>query len=125
MILMDSETSVRSIVDAAFVAAGRLPIPACEAIYMMTAVGMVKAGLGVSILPASAKEVRAEPSLVSRVIEDTALARQIAIIKKVNRTLPPAAQLFLDVVLNTIREPTANSDGRKGRALKKRGTHPG
>jgi DNA-binding transcriptional LysR family regulator len=125
LILMNSETSVRAIVDAAFVAAGRLPIPACEAIYMMTAVGMVKAGLGVSILPASAKEVRAEPSLVSRVIEEAALARQIAIIKKANRTLPPAAQLFLDVVLNTIREPTANSDGRKGRALKKRGTHPG
>ena len=122
---MNSETSVRAIVDAAFVGAGAFPIPACEAIYMMTAVGMVKAGLGVSILPASAKEVRAEPSLVSRVIEDTALARQIAIIKKVNRTLPPAAQLFLDVVLNTIREPTANSDGRKGRALKNRGTHPG
>src|SRR6266568_7819635 len=32
IVLMDSETSVRSIVDGAFVAAGRLPIPACEAI---------------------------------------------------------------------------------------------
>ena len=62
LILMDADTSVRSIVDAAFVAAGRLPIPACEATYMMTAVGMVKAGLGITILPASAKEVRAEPS---------------------------------------------------------------
>jgi DNA-binding transcriptional LysR family regulator len=120
LILMDSETSVRAIVDAAFVAAGRLPIPACEAIYMMTAVGMVKAGLGVGILPASAKEVQAEPSLKSRLIEDTALARRIAVIKKVNRTLPPAAQLFLDEILKVIREPAANGDGRKGRAPKKR-----
>jgi DNA-binding transcriptional LysR family regulator len=81
---------------------------------------MVKAGLGVGILPASAKEVQAEPSLKSRLIEDTALARRIAVIKKVNRTLPPAAQLFLDEILKVIREPAANGDGRKGRAPKKR-----
>jgi len=54
IVMMDPETSVRSIVDSAFVAAGRLPIPACEAIYMMKAVGIVKAGLGVAVLPASA-----------------------------------------------------------------------
>ena len=99
IVLMDSETSVRSIVDAAFVAAGRLPIAACEAIYMMTAVGMVKAGLGVAVLPASAKEVRAEPSLKTRMIDDAAFARPIAVIKKRNRTLPPAAQLFFEQIL--------------------------
>ena len=54
---------------------------------MMTAVGMVKAGLGITILPASAKEIRAEPSFKSRVINDTAFVRPIAIIKKANRTL--------------------------------------
>jgi DNA-binding transcriptional LysR family regulator len=102
LVLMDSETSVRSIVDAAFVAAGRLPIPACEAIYMMTAVGMVKAGLGVTVLPASAKEVRAEPSLKSRVIDDPAFVRPIAVIKKKNRTLPPAARLFLEQILTAM-----------------------
>jgi DNA-binding transcriptional LysR family regulator len=105
MVLMDSETSVRSIVDGAFVAAGRLPIPACEAIYMMTAVGMVKAGLGVAVLPASAKEVRAEPSLKSRMIDDAAFARPIAVIKKRNRTLPPAAQLFFEQILAAMGSP--------------------
>ena len=105
IVLMDSETSVRSIVDGAFVAAGRLPIPACEAIYMMTAVGMVKAGLGVAVLPASAKEVRAEPSLKSRMIDDAAFARPIAVIKKRNRTLPPAAQLFFEQILVAMGSP--------------------
>ena len=99
LILMDADTSVRAIVDAAFVAAGRLPIPACEATYMMTAVWMVKAGLGITILPASAKEVRAEPSLKSRVINDAAFVRPIAIIKKANRTLPPATGLFYEKIL--------------------------
>jgi len=105
IVLMDSETSVRSIVDGAFVAAGRLPIPACEVTYMMTAVGMVKAGLGVAVLPGSAKEVRAEPSLKTRIIDDPAFARPIAVIKKRNRTLPPAAQLFLEQMLVAMRRP--------------------
>jgi DNA-binding transcriptional LysR family regulator len=103
LILMASETSVRSIVDAAFVAAGRLPTTACEPIYMMTAVAMVKAGLGVTVLPSSAKEALAEPSLRSRPIDDPALTRPVAIIKKKYRSLPPAVQLFLEEVLSGIR----------------------
>jgi len=91
LVLMDSETSVRAIVDAAFAAAGLLAIPACEATYMMTAVGMVKAGLGVTVLPASAKEIRAEPTLKSRPIDDPAFKRSVLVIKKRSRTLPPAA----------------------------------
>jgi DNA-binding transcriptional LysR family regulator len=99
---MDSETSVRKIVDAAFAAAGLLAIPACEATYMMTAVGMVKAGLGVTVLPASAKEIRAEPTLKSRPIDDPAFKRSVLVIKKRSRTLPPAARLFLEDILAVI-----------------------
>jgi DNA-binding transcriptional LysR family regulator len=102
LVLMDSETSVRAIVDAAFAAAGLLGIPACEATYMMTAVGMVKAGLGVTVLPASAKEIRAEPTLKSRPIDDPAFKRSVLVIKKRSRTLPPAAQLFLEDILAAI-----------------------
>jgi len=99
LVLMTPDTSVRTIVDAAFAAAGLVATPACEATYMMTAVGMVKAGLGVAVLPASAKEIRAEPSLKSRPIDDPAFQREILVIKKKNRTLPPAAALFLDDIV--------------------------
>jgi DNA-binding transcriptional LysR family regulator len=102
LVLMDSETSVRAIVDAAFAAAGLVAIPACEATYMMTAVGMVKAGLGVTVLPASAKEIRAEPALKSRPIDDPAFKRSVLVIKKRGRTLPPAARLFLEEILAAI-----------------------
>jgi DNA-binding transcriptional LysR family regulator len=95
LILMDPDTSVRAIVDGAFIAAGRLPIPACEATYMMTAVGMVRAGLGLAILPASAREVRAEPSLRSRPIDEPGFERPVLVIKKAGRTLPPMAESFL------------------------------
>ena len=95
LILMDPDTSVRAIVDGAFIAAGRLPIPACEATYMMTAVGMVRAGLGLAILPASAREIRAEPSLRSRLIDEPGFERPVLVIKKAGRTLPPMAESFL------------------------------
>jgi DNA-binding transcriptional LysR family regulator len=95
LILMDPDTSVRAIVDGAFIAAGRLPIPACEATYMMTAVGMVRAGLGLAILPASAREVRAEPSLRSRLIDAPGFERAVSVIKKMGRTLPPMSESFL------------------------------
>lgn len=102
LVLMTPDTSVRSIVDAAFAAAGLVAVPACEATYMMTAVGMVKAGLGVAVLPASAKEIRAEPSLKSRPIDDPAFQREILVIKKKNRTLPPASALFLDDIVTAL-----------------------
>jgi DNA-binding transcriptional LysR family regulator len=95
LILMDPETSVRAIVDAAFIAAGRMPSPACEATYMMTAVGMVRAGLGLTILPASAREIRAEPSLRSRAIEGPGFSRALTIIKKAGRSLPPLSKTFV------------------------------
>src|SRR3954447_3084899 len=95
LILMDPDTSVRAIVDGAFIAAGRLPIPACEATYIMTAVGMVRAGLGLAILPASAREVRAEPSLRSRPIDEPGFERPVSVIKKAGRTLPPMTESFL------------------------------
>lgn len=114
LILMDRETSVRALVDAAFIAAGRLPVPACEATYMMTAVGMVSAGLGVTVLPASAMEIQADPRVTSRPIDDAAFARPIAVIKKRNRTLPVAASSFLDVLIKAMNDPRWGKPGRGG-----------
>ena len=95
LILMQRQTSVRAIVDAGFHAAGLMPAAACEAIYMMTAVGMVRAGLGLTILPGSAREIRAERGLRSRPIDDPAFSRLVSIIKKSDRTLPPLSESFL------------------------------
>src|SRR3954449_6785556 len=102
LILMDPDTSVRAIVDGAFIAAGRLPIPACEATYMMTAIGMVRAGLGITILPGDAREIRAEPSLRSRRIDDPSFERTITVIKKAGRTLPPVSEGFLEELVKAL-----------------------
>lgn len=95
LILMDAATSVRQVVDAAFAAAGVAPLVGAEVTYMSSAVGMVRAGLGVAILPGSAMEVRAERSLRSQRIEGERFARPIAVVKRRGRTLPPASERFL------------------------------
>jgi len=95
LVLTDPSTSVRAVVDAAFLALGRLPQVSCETTYMTTAVAMVRAGLGVTILPESAREMQAETSLVARPIADDAFVRRIRIVKKRQRSLPPAAESFL------------------------------
>ena len=71
---------------------------------MMTAVGMVRAGLGLTILPGSAREIKAEPGLHSKPIDDPAFRRPVSIIKRSGRTLPPLSEAFLEHLLVCLRE---------------------
>ena len=103
LILMQRDTSVRAIVDAGFQSAALMPKVTCEAIYMMTAVGMVRAGLGLTILPGSAREIKAEPGLLSKRIDDPAFTRPVSIIKRSGRTLPPLSQTFLEQLAACLR----------------------
>jgi len=95
LVLTDAGTSVRALVDSAFQALGRRPQLVCEATYMMTAVAMVRAGLGVTILPASAREVALEQELSSRPIAGSAMVRTMCVVKRRRRTLSPACEAFL------------------------------
>lgn len=111
LILMDPATSVRAVVDRAFVGSGRLPRVACEATYMMTAVSMVRAGLGLTILPGAAREIRAEPLLRSRPIDDPLFERPVCLIKKAGRTMPPAAEAFCRMVADRLADPGGTAAG--------------
>jgi DNA-binding transcriptional LysR family regulator len=57
LILTDRDSTVRHLVDSAFAALGRAVVPVQEVTYMSTAIGMVKVGLGVAVLPSSALEL--------------------------------------------------------------------
>jgi DNA-binding transcriptional LysR family regulator len=96
LVLTAPETSVRAVVDAALSGADGAAEIACEPTYMMTAVAMVRGGLGVTILPQSAREVRAEPGLIARPIDHPAFVRPVAIVKKRGRTLPPLTERFVE-----------------------------
>ena len=106
LIMMDPDTSVRAVVEAGFHAAGMIPRPAAEVTYMMTAVGMVQAGLGITILPSSAKEIDAYPMMQSRRIEAAGFERRISLVKKGGRTLPPLSALFVGHLRETTQPQT-------------------
>jgi DNA-binding transcriptional LysR family regulator len=98
LILMDTASSVRMVLERAFEAAGLVVSPAYEAAYIATAVGMVKAGLGITILPSSAVDHRAMTGLKARAIADGALQRDIGVLEKVGRSRTPAAESFIDTL---------------------------
>jgi DNA-binding transcriptional LysR family regulator len=110
LVLMDPESSVRAIVDAAFARTGRLAVPACEATYMSSAIGMVRAGLGVTILPSTAMELRADRKLRSKPIDDPGCTRRIVIVRRSGRSLSPAAESFVDELLAAT--PASGGGGR-------------
>jgi DNA-binding transcriptional LysR family regulator len=116
LIMMAADTSVRAVVDAAFHRRGLIPNPACEATYMMTAVAMVRAGLGLAILPGSAREIRAERDVRSRRIDDAAFVRSIGLIKRAGRTLPPLSDAFARHLIGELKA----SLGKQARPKRKR-----
>jgi DNA-binding transcriptional LysR family regulator len=104
LVLMDPGTSVRKLVDQAFEAIGQIARPAFEATYMSTAAGMVKAGLGVTILPLSAIEMGELTGLRVRPLQRPALTREIGVIEKSGRSRAPAAESFLQTLRDVCKE---------------------
>jgi len=98
LILMATDSSVRKLVDSAFASIGRIVTPAFEATYMSTAAGMVKARLGITIVPSSAIPMGELAGLATRPISHPVLTRELGVLEKFARSLSPAAESFLHVV---------------------------
>lgn len=98
LILMDRDSSVRRIVDEACAAEGRLPTPAFEATYMATAIGMVRGGLGATLLPSSALELESASDLVVRWLDNPKLERKLGVLRQRQRSLSPASEAFVKLL---------------------------
>jgi DNA-binding transcriptional LysR family regulator len=98
LILMDPRSSVRDLVDLAFESIGEVVIPAFEALYMSTALALVKAGLGLTIQPSSAMELASLRGLKFRTIRHPGLTRQIGVIRNARRSLSPSAETFIQMM---------------------------
>ena len=105
LILTTKGSSVRTLVERALEKEGLEVTLACDANYMSTAVGMVRAGLGVSILPKSATDSASCDGVQVAVIRTPGLTRKISLIRKRNRSLSPAAQSFIDLLWHTANAP--------------------
>jgi DNA-binding transcriptional LysR family regulator len=99
LILMAPGSNARRIVDLAFANDGRVAVPACEANYMSSAVGMAQAGLGVALLPLSGFNPRIDAQLRTRPVEAPEFSRTIALVRLKRKTLSPAAEAFFALLL--------------------------
>jgi DNA-binding transcriptional LysR family regulator len=94
-IAMTRDTSVRHLTEQAFARIGETLRPAFEASYMSTAMAMVEAGLGVTVLPSMALSSLRVPGIQVRPLVAPVMTREVGIITKKNRAPSPAAQAFL------------------------------
>ena len=115
LILMDRHSSVRVTVDRACAALGRVPTPAYEAAFMATAMGMVRAGLGVTLLPASAFELATASGLAIRPLDEPALERTLGFVRRAGRSLSPAAELFASCVRSDLQRWLERPPARRAR----------
>ena len=94
LILMGRDSSVRTVVDRALAGIGHFSPPDYEAGYISTALGMVEAGLGITILPSSVLRMSRSRELVSRPIRDPGIGREVGLIQMRGRSLSKAAEAF-------------------------------
>jgi DNA-binding transcriptional LysR family regulator len=94
LILMSKGSSVRTILERALENKNLEFRLACESNYMSTAIGLVRAGMGIAILPQSVVDVAACQGIRIQPITSPDMTRKIGIIRKRNRTLSPAAEEF-------------------------------
>jgi DNA-binding transcriptional LysR family regulator len=97
LIMTNQSSSVRAQVERAFAARGLTATPAYEVNYMASAVALVRAGLGVAILPSTAAEARA-PGVAARRLEDPSFARNLVLARRRDVPLRRIAEAFASIV---------------------------
>ena len=111
LILTGPDSSVRQIVERTLEQERLAVHVAQEPTYMTTAIAMVRAGLGIAILPESAVRPASKPEVRAIPVGPPALTRQISLLWRTGRSLSPAAQRFAEV----LREAAAGRAGNRRR----------
>jgi DNA-binding transcriptional LysR family regulator len=98
-VLTGQGTSVREVLHRALEAAGLDVEVVCEVAYLSTAIGMVRAGLGVAILPLSTVSAAPCADLEHRPVASTDLNRQLGLITAKRKAPSPAAAAFITALI--------------------------
>jgi DNA-binding transcriptional LysR family regulator len=109
-ISMRQENMVRANIDAALAKSGRSFAPTFEVSLFSTALSMTAAGVGVTILPDYLLVRQQFPALIAKQLTGPAIEYQMSLIRKIGRSLSPAAAKFVGLV----RAHLGRMSGSKG-----------
>ncbi len=93
-ITLSRESGIRFLVDHGCELAGFTARIAHEVTQMSTALALVEAGLGVSILPTYAFAIARQLNVGARPLIDPVLTREISLVRSSERSVPPGADVF-------------------------------
>jgi DNA-binding transcriptional LysR family regulator len=96
LIAMSHASAFRPLIDQALQRAGISLAPRFEVGYMGTAIGLVEAGLGVSVLPAYTGSLVRSDKVRFRVLQNPVVTREVTLVRRAGRSLSPAATAFRD-----------------------------
>jgi len=97
-----ADTGIRPLLDAVKSLPDNVRAPRYEVSNTATLEGMLKAGLGITALPALAMPAGSESGLIYRPLQRPAVRREIGLITRKGRSLSPAAQHLHDLIVNTL-----------------------
>jgi DNA-binding transcriptional LysR family regulator len=95
-------SDVRRLTDSALGQAGLTTRPDFEVAQMATAIALVDAGVGLAILPAYAQRYTDLFAVTSRPLTEPSVTRTISLLTARDRSLPPAAQRFSDLLRDIV-----------------------
>lgn len=113
MIALESQYSVRSLFEDALRSGPKWKAPAHEVAFISTAMGMVRAGLGITVLSTSSLSRASMDGLVSLRVTHSKFAREIVVVKRRGSTLSPAADALLEDLM-IVRNEHRSRRGRRG-----------
>lgn len=97
-ITMRPENMIRASIDMALAKSGRRFAPAIEVSLFNTALSLTASGIGVTILPDYLLVRQQFPTLIAKPLISPAIEYQMSLIRKVGRSLSPAAVRFVSLV---------------------------
>lgn len=93
LITLTRDSGIRLLVELGYEAAEMRLVPAYEVTLITTALAMVEAGLGIAILPTYAWAC-ARTLKISAAILEPRIAREISLVSRSGRSIPPAVSAF-------------------------------
>lgn len=101
LITVHRSSSNRTLLDAALARAKLELNWFYEVTHLNTSLGLVEAGLGISVLPKLATPQENHPLLVTRAISDPVVTRTIGVVRRRGAIVSPAAERFLEMLMKT------------------------